>query len=212
MSLEAIAALLGHRSMRMTLTYARISDRTVAEEYFRVTEAVEAGYQSTAADASRRRGAQHAAPRRRSPAPARQRPLHPPRELDCTFESICERCGFFETGPSSCPSSASNGTTPPTTTRRTGAAVHEPPRRHRRRRLNRASMAVPRPGWITRVTTHAGEAERAGRPHSGADVLGHLGRAGSRRSGLGVRRRQRGTWPEHRASRPGLWEALGRLP
>ncbi|HSH58354.1 MAG TPA: site-specific integrase, partial [Acidimicrobiales bacterium] len=34
MSLEAIAALLGHRSMRMTLTYARISDRTVAEEYF----------------------------------------------------------------------------------------------------------------------------------------------------------------------------------
>jgi len=37
MSLEAIAALLGHRSMRMTLTYARISDRTVAAEYFRVT-------------------------------------------------------------------------------------------------------------------------------------------------------------------------------
>ena len=32
-----------HRSMRMTLTYARISDRTVADEYFRVTEAVEAG-------------------------------------------------------------------------------------------------------------------------------------------------------------------------
>ena len=30
MSLEAIAVLLGHRSMRMTLTYARISDRTVA--------------------------------------------------------------------------------------------------------------------------------------------------------------------------------------
>src|ERR1019366_6899013 len=40
MSLEAIAALLGHRSMRMTMTYARISDRTVADEYFRVTEAV----------------------------------------------------------------------------------------------------------------------------------------------------------------------------
>ena len=42
MSLEAIAALLGHRSMDMTLTYARISDRTVAEQYFTVTEAVEA--------------------------------------------------------------------------------------------------------------------------------------------------------------------------
>ena len=46
MSLEAIAVLLGHRSMRMTLTYARISDRTVAEEYFRVTQAVEASYES----------------------------------------------------------------------------------------------------------------------------------------------------------------------
>jgi site-specific recombinase XerD len=44
MSLEAIAALLGHRSMDMTLTYARISDDTVAEAYFKVTEAVEAQY------------------------------------------------------------------------------------------------------------------------------------------------------------------------
>ena len=44
MSLEAIAALLGHRSMDMTLIYARISDRTVADEYFKVTEAVEANY------------------------------------------------------------------------------------------------------------------------------------------------------------------------
>ena len=44
MSLEAIAALLGHRSMDMTLTYARISDDTVADAYFKVTEAVEAQY------------------------------------------------------------------------------------------------------------------------------------------------------------------------
>ncbi len=43
MSLKAIAAMLGHRSMDMTRTYARISDRTVAEEYFKVTKAVEAG-------------------------------------------------------------------------------------------------------------------------------------------------------------------------
>src|SRR6266702_1292520 len=33
MSLEAIAALLGHRSMRMTMVYARIANRTVADEY-----------------------------------------------------------------------------------------------------------------------------------------------------------------------------------
>ena len=31
MRLEAIATLLGHRSLRMTLVYARIANRTVAE-------------------------------------------------------------------------------------------------------------------------------------------------------------------------------------
>jgi integrase len=99
MSLEAIAALLGHRSMRMTLTYARISDRTVADEYFRVTEAVEAGYRNTepiAADVEgpnmRRLAADH---RRLLGNGHCTRPV----ALDCNFESICERCGFFETGP-----------------------------------------------------------------------------------------------------------------
>ncbi len=63
MSLEAIAALLGHRTMRMTLVYARISDRTVADEYFRVTEAVEASYDQRAAS-RHGRGRRHATPRR----------------------------------------------------------------------------------------------------------------------------------------------------
>src|SRR5437773_12399476 len=44
MSLEAIAALLGHRSMRMTMVYAKIANRTVADEYFTVAEKVEALY------------------------------------------------------------------------------------------------------------------------------------------------------------------------
>jgi len=44
MSLEAIAALLGHRSLSMTMVYARIPDRIVAEEYFAVSEKVEALY------------------------------------------------------------------------------------------------------------------------------------------------------------------------
>jgi len=99
MSLEAIAALLGHRSMRMTLTYARISDRTVADEYFRVTEAVEAGYRTTEpmpADVEgpnmRRLAADH---RRLLGNGHCTRPV----ALDCNFETICERCGFFETGP-----------------------------------------------------------------------------------------------------------------
>ena len=53
MSLEAIAALLGHRSMDMTLTYARISDETVADAYFKVTEAVEAQYYGLSGDRPR---------------------------------------------------------------------------------------------------------------------------------------------------------------
>jgi site-specific recombinase XerD len=44
MSLEAIAALLGHHSLDMTLRYAKIANRTVAEEYFAVTDKVEALY------------------------------------------------------------------------------------------------------------------------------------------------------------------------
>ena len=99
MSLEAIAALLGHRSMRMTMTYARISDRTVADEYFRVTEAVEANYgrtgvlHDTAAGANMRRlAADH---RRMLGNGMCTRPV----ALACSFESACERCNFFETGP-----------------------------------------------------------------------------------------------------------------
>ena len=41
MSLEAIAAMLGHRSMRMTLVYARIADRTVADQYFAAAKEVD---------------------------------------------------------------------------------------------------------------------------------------------------------------------------
>ena len=37
MSIDAIAALLGHKSLAMTMVYARIADKTVAEEYFAVT-------------------------------------------------------------------------------------------------------------------------------------------------------------------------------
>src|SRR5688572_2675996 len=44
MRLEAIAALLGHRSMHMTLTYARIADRVVADEYAAVSAQIDALY------------------------------------------------------------------------------------------------------------------------------------------------------------------------
>jgi site-specific recombinase XerD len=99
MSLEAIAALLGHRSMDMTLTYARISDQTVAEEYFRVTEAVEANYRQMGSLLPGAKTADMTAP------PTDYRRLLAnghctrPALLGCVFESVCERCGFFETGP-----------------------------------------------------------------------------------------------------------------
>jgi hypothetical protein len=96
MTLEAIAALLGHRSLDMTLRYAKIANRTVADEYFAVTEKVEALYGQTSlpADAI-------------GPRTARLRREHHrllgngyctrPPELDCAFESICETCTYFHT-------------------------------------------------------------------------------------------------------------------
>jgi hypothetical protein len=64
MSLEAIAALLGHNSMRMTMVYAKISNRTLADEYFKVSAQVEALYDApkqlplTRRDQRRERSAQ----------------------------------------------------------------------------------------------------------------------------------------------------------
>jgi site-specific recombinase XerD len=97
MTLEAIAALLGHRSLDMTLRYAKIANRTVADEYFAVTEKVEALYRHgdpLPADAI-------------GPRMARLRREHHrllgngyctrPPELDCAFEAICETCTFFQT-------------------------------------------------------------------------------------------------------------------
>jgi hypothetical protein len=49
MRLEAIAALLGHRSLEMTLVYARIADRVVADEYASVCEQIDRLYNTAAA-------------------------------------------------------------------------------------------------------------------------------------------------------------------
>jgi hypothetical protein len=98
MSLEAIAALLGHKSMSMTLVYARIADRTVADEYFSVTEKVEALYDQPRQLPADAEGTEMAKLRRE----AHRRMLGNsycarPVELDCHFESICEACTFFVT-------------------------------------------------------------------------------------------------------------------
>jgi integrase len=98
MSLEAIAALLGHRSLRMTLVYARIADRTVADEYFAVSQQVEALYDRprelpAAAEGNEMTRLRKEMQRRMLGNGYCARPV----ELDCHFESICESCSFFVT-------------------------------------------------------------------------------------------------------------------
>jgi hypothetical protein len=98
MSLDAIAALLGHKTLAMTMVYARIADRTVAEEYFAVTAKVEALYGQPAELPASDEGHQM----RRLRAEINRRMLGNgycarPVEMDCHFESICESCTFFVT-------------------------------------------------------------------------------------------------------------------
>jgi site-specific recombinase XerD len=98
MSLEAIAALLGHKSMRMTMVYAKISNRTVADEYFKVSEQVEALYDApkelpAEAEGSEMRKLRSEMHRRMLGNGYCARPVG----LDCHFESICESCVYFQT-------------------------------------------------------------------------------------------------------------------
>jgi site-specific recombinase XerD len=98
MSLEAIAALLGHRSLHMTLVYAKIADRTVADEYFTVSEKVEALYEAPKQLPAEAEGTQMGKLR----AEMHKRMLGNgycarPVGMDCHFESICESCTFFQT-------------------------------------------------------------------------------------------------------------------
>jgi len=96
-SLEAIAAMLGHRSLDMTLRYAKIASRTVADEYFAVTEKVEALYGQPPVLPGDAIGPKMARLRREHHRmPGNGYCTRPP-QLDCAFESICETCTFFQT-------------------------------------------------------------------------------------------------------------------
>jgi len=97
MSLEAIAAMLGHHSMDMTLRYAKIANRTVADEYFAVTEKVEALYGQQTSLPADTLGANMARLRREHFRLLGNGYCARPAELDCTFEAVCENCTFFQT-------------------------------------------------------------------------------------------------------------------
>jgi len=97
MSLEAIAALLGHRSLDMTLRYAKIASRTVADEYFAVTEKAEALYGQPAQLPADAIGPKMARLRREHHRMLGNGWCTRPPQLDCAFESICETCSYFQT-------------------------------------------------------------------------------------------------------------------
>ena len=82
----------------MTLVYARIADRTVANEYFAVSEKVEALYDQPHELPADIEGTQM----RKLRSEMHRRMLGNgycarPVEMDCHFESICESCTFFVT-------------------------------------------------------------------------------------------------------------------
>ena len=97
MSLEAIAAMLGHRSMDMTLRYAKIANRTVADEYFAVTDKVDTLYAQAGSLPADTIGPKMARLRREHHRLLGNGHCTRPPELDCAFESICETCTFFQT-------------------------------------------------------------------------------------------------------------------
>ena len=97
MSLEAIAAMLGHRSMDMTLRYAKIANRTVADEYFAVTDQVDALYAQAEPLPADAIGPKMARLRREHHRLLGNGHCTRPQELDCAFEAICETCSFFQT-------------------------------------------------------------------------------------------------------------------
>ena len=87
-----------HKTLAMTMIYARIADKTVADEYFAVTEKVEALYDQPrrlpaddeGSEMRKLRGEMH---RRMLGNGYCARPV----EMDYHFESICESCTFFVT-------------------------------------------------------------------------------------------------------------------
>lgn len=97
MSLEAIAALLGHHSLDMTLRYAKIANRTVADEYFAVTDKVEALYGRPEPLPADLIGARMSKLRRDTFRLLGNGYCTRPPQLDCSYEATCERCTFFHT-------------------------------------------------------------------------------------------------------------------
>lgn len=96
MSLDAIAAMLGHKTPAVTMVYARIADTTVADEYFAVTQKVEALYDTQLP--AQAEGTQMRHLRQQMRRMLGNGYCERPTQIDCNFECICESCSFFTTG------------------------------------------------------------------------------------------------------------------
>jgi site-specific recombinase XerD len=99
MRLEAIAALLGHQKMEMTLIYAKIANRVVADEYAAVSAKIDALYGQPAELPADYETSGMARLRREAHARMLGNGLCTrPAKLDCRMESACETCAYFRTG------------------------------------------------------------------------------------------------------------------
>ena len=99
MSLEAVAAMLGHKTLRMTLVYARVADQTVADAYDAVSDQVDALYTKPAglrADGNGSAGMASLADQYHHTMLGNGY-CNRPTQLDCQFESICENCAHYST-------------------------------------------------------------------------------------------------------------------
>ncbi len=105
MPLESIAALLGHRSLSMTMVYARIANRTVQQEYSQVSQYLEEVCHKTelitGTDSLNRpvpvEGAQMRKLRRDHWRMLGNGYCTRPEGVPCEYETICESCPCFST-------------------------------------------------------------------------------------------------------------------
>ncbi len=139
MSLEAIAAMLGHKSLDMTLVYAKIANRTVAEEYFTVAEKVDALYASPAQLPADALGPNMARLNREHHRLLGNGYCVRPTIMDCEFENTCETCTYFTTGPSSDPPCSPTRRRLRQRTNQTSPDLREP---HRHRRPHRSLLTT----------------------------------------------------------------------
>jgi site-specific recombinase XerD len=99
MRLEAIAALLGHQKMEMTLIYAKIANRVVADEYAAVSAKIDALYGQPPDLPADYETTGMAKLRREAHARMLGNGLCTrPAELDCRMEPACETCACLRTG------------------------------------------------------------------------------------------------------------------